>query len=214
MLSTSHSTDPLEIPAFLRVDAAEAERRKRVWDEHPPTTSARSGSGDERKGFLTDADVRKLREQQAKARAQEIAEAQARRPKKAALPAAQEVLVYRAGRWGFIQKSRLRKRERHYTAADLPSITSNAIDPAAASATHKQKAKSVPKKLERALGKNDLLMVELLRRPQGATAQELADATGRKTHSCTACFARFRRLGLMVNSEHSEKRGGRFYRID
>jgi hypothetical protein len=58
-------------------------------------------------------------------------------------------------------------------------------------------------------------LIGLLRRPNGATIDELAKATGWQPHSVRGAIsgALKKRLGLAVASERSEKRG-RVYRID
>ena len=58
------------------------------------------------------------------------------------------------------------------------------------------------------------LMIEMLRRPEGATVDQIMDATGWQRHSVRGAFAGAlkKKLGLTVNSEKVEDRG-RVYRV-
>jgi len=66
----------------------------------------------------------------------------------------------------------------------------------------------------KASSKQDLI-IKLLRRPQGATIDELAKATVWQVHSVRGAISGVlkKRLGLAVASETTEKRG-RVYRIE
>ena len=58
------------------------------------------------------------------------------------------------------------------------------------------------------------LMIEMLRRPEGATVDQIMDATGWQRHSVRGAFAGAikKKLGLAVTSEKVEGRG-RVYRV-
>ena len=58
------------------------------------------------------------------------------------------------------------------------------------------------------------LMIEMLRRPEGATVNQIVDATGWQRHSVRGAFAGAikKKLGLAVTSEKVEDRG-RVYRV-
>ena len=58
------------------------------------------------------------------------------------------------------------------------------------------------------------LMIEMLRRPEGATVDQIMDATGWQRHSVRGAFAGAlkKKLGLAVTSEKVEDRG-RVYRV-
>ena len=57
-------------------------------------------------------------------------------------------------------------------------------------------------------------MIEMLRRPEGATVDQIMDATGWQRHSVRGAFAGAikKKLGLAVTSEKVEGRG-RVYRV-
>ena len=63
-------------------------------------------------------------------------------------------------------------------------------------------------------GTKQALMIEMLRRPEGATVDQIMDATGWQRHSVRGAFADAlkKKLGLAIASEKVEDRG-RVYRV-
>ena len=58
------------------------------------------------------------------------------------------------------------------------------------------------------------IMIDMLSRPQGATIEELAEATGWLSHTCRGDMsgALKKKLGLTITSEKEDQRG-RVYRL-
>ena len=96
-------------------------------------------------------------------------------------------------------------------AADGGRETEPAADTPAKAATGRNGA-NAPRKAR--TGTKLALMVEMLRRPEGATVDQIVDATGWQRHSVRGAFAGAikKKLGLAVTSEKVESRG-RVYRV-
>ena len=204
MPEMTEAVDPLAIPTFLRLSEAERAagraRSATVEQEVRVETS--------RPGFKSARDVRR---QQAEARKRADDErAAAAQPRRTAQGKSM-VVVYRAGRYTFVFPTRLRKNEKHWTPETWAAEGRFGRIEVAPKETTKPKA--IPRRVAGKLGETDHKIVALLRRPEGATADELAAGTGRKPHSCTCCFARYRRLGMLVGSELIAGRG-RVYRME
>jgi hypothetical protein len=157
------------------------------------------------RGLLSETEIRRHRENGRRAAEQE--RAAAKRRERDAPP--EEVLVYRTGRHKFVRRTAVRRGEEFISAGDLKSVTSPA-EPASS-----KPARPLGKRAERRLkmSASDRIIVDLLRRPRGATADELAAAAGCKPHSCTCRFAGYRRGGVLVNAEKIAGRG-MVYRIE
>ena len=58
------------------------------------------------------------------------------------------------------------------------------------------------------------IMIDMLSRPEGATIEELAEATGWLSHTCRGAMsgALKKKLGLTITSEKADQRG-RVYRL-
>jgi len=58
------------------------------------------------------------------------------------------------------------------------------------------------------------IMIDMLSRPEGATIEELTDATGWLSHTCRGAMsgALKKKLGLTITSEKADQRG-RVYRL-
>lgn len=58
------------------------------------------------------------------------------------------------------------------------------------------------------------IMIEMLSRPEGATIEELVEATGWLSHTCRGAMsgALKKKLGLTITSEKADQRG-RVYRL-
>ena len=89
-------------------------------------------------------------------------------------------------------------------AADIPAKAKKA-------ATGRDTAKGPVKQRT---GTKQALMIEMLRRPEGATVDQIMEATGWQRHSVRGAFAGAikKKLGLAVTSEKVEDRG-RVYRV-
>ncbi len=79
----------------------------------------------------------------------------------------------------------------------------------------KPEAKSAPTERKTREGTKQALVIELLKRPQGATIPEIVQATGWAKHTTRGFFAGAlkKKLGLVINSEKNEVRG-RCYKIE
>ena len=79
--------------------------------------------------------------------------------------------------------------------------------------TRSRKARSAPASTERETKQDAVL--KLLRRPQGASVDEIVEATDWQTHSVRGFFAGAlkKRLGLDVVSEKDAKTGVRHYHV-
>jgi len=71
-----------------------------------------------------------------------------------------------------------------------------------------------PKERRPREGTKQALLIEMLKRPSGATIDEIVTATGWQSHSARGAMAGAlkKKLGLTITSEKDESRG-RFYRI-
>jgi hypothetical protein len=83
--------------------------------------------------------------------------------------------------------------------------------------TKRQKSEPKPASSERKTreGTKQALVIEMLRRPEGATIPEIVEATGWASHTTRGFFAGAlkRKLGLVISSEKDEVRG-RCYKIE
>jgi uncharacterized membrane protein len=100
-------------------------------------------------------------------------------------------------------------REGDY-ARDGQKLTLVAAEPAA-----KAPATSEPKDRKTRDGTKQAMIIELLKRPGGATLAEIVEATGWQAHTVRGAMAGAlkKKLGLTVTSEKDEVRG-RVYRVD
>ena len=73
---------------------------------------------------------------------------------------------------------------------------------------------SAPKERKPREGTKQSVMIEMLRRPQGATLNEIVEATGWQSHTVRGAMAGAlkKKLGLTITSEKDEARG-RVYRL-
>ena len=82
--------------------------------------------------------------------------------------------------------------------------------------TKAQKSEPKPVTAERKIreGTKQALVIEMLRRPEGATIAEIVEATGWASHTTRGFFAGAlkRKLGLAIDSDKDESRG-RVYRV-
>ena len=76
-------------------------------------------------------------------------------------------------------------------------------------------AKPLPAERKTREGTKQALVIEMLRRPNGATIPEIVEATGWAQHTTRGFFAGAlkKKLGLVMTSEKSEVRG-RWYKIE
>jgi DNA-binding MarR family transcriptional regulator len=100
-------------------------------------------------------------------------------------------------------------REGDY-ARDGQKLTLVAAEPAA-----KAPATSEPKDRKTRDGTKQAMIIELLKRPGGATLAEIVEATGWQAHTVRGAMAGAlkKKMGLTVTSEKDEVRG-RVYRVD
>ena len=84
----------------------------------------------------------------------------------------------------------------------------------AAEPTAKTPANSEPKEHKKREGTKQALMIDLLRRPKGATLAEIVEATGWQSHTVRGAMAGAlkKKLGLTITSEKGDARG-RIYKI-
>jgi len=77
--------------------------------------------------------------------------------------------------------------------------------------TKAQKSEPKPTTAERKIreGTKQALVIEMLRRPEGATIAEIVEATGWQSHTVRGAMAGSlkRKLGLVINSERDDARG-------
>jgi hypothetical protein len=79
---------------------------------------------------------------------------------------------------------------------------------------NKPEPKSAPTERKTREGTKQALVIEMLRRPEGATIPEIVEATGWASHTTRGFFAGAlkKKLGLEITSEKDEVRG-RWYKI-
>ena len=95
--------------------------------------------------------------------------------------------------------------------AEEPIEPERAAEVAPAEATNPEPQAQGPKIRN---GTKQALMIEMLRRPEGATVEQIAEATAWRNHSVRGAMAGGlkKKLGLTITSEKSET-GARIYRI-
>lgn len=218
----------LTIPPFLRVDAAEAERRRQWWTEHPPKPMATFSKPRE-----VDPDVAAFAaKKEARTREATRVRLEALRAKKAGQEPARTVpegYVWSPHVGDFVDPTRMSRAKYDRIMSEMPTpehkrvfaemygdrvqgapvesprrearLAANEVVRSANKAKAAQNATVVRPLLttvvmsgtKPATGKHATLL-DLLRRPQGATLQEIADATGWQTHTAQARIGGVRKM--------------------
>lgn len=97
---------------------------------------------------------------------------------------------------------------------EIPASKPAKIERAKSTATTIETTPAVAKERKTREGTKQALVIEMLRRPEGATIPEIVEATGWASHTTRGFFAGAlkKKLGLTLDSEKDEIRG-RIYRL-
>lgn len=212
-----------ELPPFLKVTKADAERRAEEWEKNPPkafvwTAPADSDRAAEERRFRESA---RLEKEQADAKLH--AELDAKRKKFTAGPRDTTGFRWDTRRGRFVPDG-YSPKTRPGAPPDAEELkAAAAVDAENAARSKGKKPKAVAPKVAAPLPKPDVpkliegesklaKMIRLLKRTEGATLEEIATETGWLTHSAQARIgADLRKQGVCV--ERTDEERGKVYRI-